>query len=90
MNNKKLITLEIIGAFIILLLAALWHFVYKWAPNTFSAIVFPVNESPWEHVKLFFFPAIVYYIPMYFIIGKQYKNYIVAHSLMLLFMPLVM
>lgn len=90
MKNRKLIIWEIIGVFVILMLASLWHFVYDWAPNTVFAIIFPVNESPWEHVKLLFFPAIIYYIPMYFYVGKQYKNFIVSHSLVLLLMPMMM
>lgn len=87
MNNKKLRNWSIAGAFVILMLAALWHFVYYWIPSGVSATIFPVNESPWEHVKLFFFPAIIFYAVQYFIIGKKYISFIFNHGLMLIFMP---
>lgn len=87
MNNRKLFRWSVIGAFIILMLAALWHFVYAWIPWGVSAAIFPVNESVWEHVKLFLFPALIFYVFQYFIIGKNYKNFIFSHGIMLLLMP---
>jgi hypothetical protein len=32
------------------------HFLYHWWPNPVTALVSPVNESLWEHVKLVFWP----------------------------------
>ena len=32
------------------------HFLYHWWPNPVTALVYPVNESLWEHVKLVFWP----------------------------------
>lgn len=87
MDNKKLRNWTIAGIFIIFMLAALWHFVYDWIPSGVSAVIFPVNESPWEHVKLFFFPAIILYVLQYILIGKKYKNFIFSHGLMLVLMP---
>lgn len=87
MNDKKLKVWSIVGVVIIFLLASLWHFMYDWMPSGVSATIFPVNESPWEHVKLFFFPAIIFYVIQYYIVGKNYKNFIFSHGLMLLLMP---
>lgn len=87
MNNKKLFKWSWIGIIVILSLAALWHFVYAWIPGGVSAAIFPVNESVWEHVKLFFFPAIIFYTIQYFVIGRKYKNFIFSHGIMLLLMP---
>lgn len=90
MNKKKLIIWEIIGVFVIFALGALWHFVYAKIPYRVLAFIFPVNESPWEHVKLFFFPAIIYYVIQYFAAGKEYRNYVFGHGMSLIFMPVVM
>jgi len=87
MDNKKLLIWSGIGIIIIFSLASLWHFVYDWIPSGVSATIFPVNESAWEHVKMFFFPAIIFYVLQYLFIGKQYKNFIFSHGLMLIFMP---
>lgn len=32
------------------------HFLYQWLPNALTALVSPVNESLWEHIKLVFWP----------------------------------
>lgn len=34
------------------LLSVLFHFIYNKFPNKFTSILFPVNESIWEHMKL--------------------------------------
>ncbi len=90
MNIKKLKTWSIIGVFIIMTLAALWHFIYARIPSDFSAVIFPVNESPWEHIKLFFFPVLIFYVVQYMTIGKKFKNFVFAHGISLLVMPLIM
>lgn len=35
------------------------HFVYDMLPNPVTAILAPVNESIWEHLKLLFWPYLV-------------------------------
>ncbi len=34
------------------------HFLYDVAPNLISALLAPVNESVWEHLKLLFWPTL--------------------------------
>ena len=34
------------------------HFLYKLWPNALTALIAPVNESVWEHLKLLFFPPL--------------------------------
>lgn len=36
----------------------LLHFLYQWFPNPVLALVSPVRESVWEHVKLLYFPLL--------------------------------
>ena len=40
------------------LLGCVWHFLYDWLPILPVAIVAPVNESVWEHLKLLYFPVV--------------------------------
>lgn len=47
-------TLKIIDIFIIFILCFPFHFMYDWFPNTLFSIMFPVNESIWEHMKMIF------------------------------------
>lgn len=42
-------------------LGTLSHFFYQWSgENPLIALVSPVNESTWEHMKLLFFPMLIY------------------------------
>lgn len=36
----------------------LLHFLYQWLPNPVFALISPVRESVWEHVKLLYFPML--------------------------------
>lgn len=51
----------IIGILFVLAAGSLAHFVYGWSGNNRIAGLFtPVNESVWEHMKLLFFPMLLY------------------------------
>ena len=67
MNLKKTRIIAVIGTF---LLCFLSHFLYQWLPNGLFAIIFPVNESIWEHMKMIFTSIILYGIIDYIILLK--------------------
>lgn len=59
MNKLKRHT--IIGIIFVLITGTLSHFVYEWSDNnTLAGFLFPINESVWEHMKLVFFPMLLY------------------------------
>lgn len=71
--------IKIIGVFVIFLLCFLYHFAYDLFPNYIFSIIFPVNESIWEHMKLFYFSIITWSIIEYFIFKKKnikFNNFI--------------
>ena len=42
-------------------IGTLAHFFYNWSgQNSLAALFFPVNESTWEHMKLIFFPMLLF------------------------------
>ncbi len=41
------------------MLASLFHFLYDWTDNFFVALVAPVNESVFEHIKIIFYPLLI-------------------------------
>lgn len=52
-------------------LGTLSHFFYEWSgDSTFIGLVCPISESAWEHMKLLFFPALLYC----FLFKLIYKN----------------
>lgn len=71
MNQLKRYT--IIGVIFVLITGTLAHFIYEWTGNNFITGLFtPVNESTWEHMKLLFFPMLLY---SFFMIPKFKKRY---------------
>ena len=58
---KELKSYTIAGIFFVLILGCLSHFFYEWSSNNFIVGLFaPVSESTWEHMKLIFFPMLLY------------------------------
>lgn len=61
----------------IMIAGTLLHFIYDWTGhNMFAALFGAVNESVWEHLKLFFVPAFFFTIFGYYLMGEQYPNYL--------------
>lgn len=61
MMNKKVMKYEIIGLIFTFIIGTLCHFIYKWSGNnSFIGLFVPINESPFEHLKLLFFPYFLY------------------------------
>lgn len=61
------------------ILGTIGHFIYELTgENQIIGFFFPVNESTWEHLKLIFFPTILYSVFEYFTLNKKYENYISA------------
>ena len=55
----------IIGTIFVLITGTLAHFVYGWSgQNRIVGFFFPVSESTWEHMKLCFFPMLIYSLYM--------------------------
>ena len=57
----KIKTWQIITIIICLILGIFLHFTYEWSgENVIVGLFSAVNESTWEHLKLVFFPMLVY------------------------------
>ena len=70
---KQLKSYTIIGIIFTIILGSLSHFFYGWSNNNFFVGLFtPINESTWEHMKLLFFPMLLYSMVM---IPKLKENY---------------
>ena len=71
----------ITGFLLTSILGTLSHFFYEWSGNsTLIGLVCPISESAWEHMKLLFFPALLYC----FLSKLIYKNTVPNSSLPLL------
>lgn len=58
---KKLKHYAITGAIFVIITGSISHFIYEWSGRQFLlGFFFPVSESTWEHMKLCFFPMLIY------------------------------
>lgn len=73
---------EITEFLIISIVGTLWHFIYEWSgDNALIGMIAPINESVWEHLKLLFFPTVIYSASEYYILSRRPENYITASAL---------
>ena len=64
----------IVGIPVISVVGSVMHFVYDWSGGlTIIGLFAPINESIWEHLKLIFWPSLVWWIVGYFCIKKSYE-----------------
>lgn len=71
MSRLKKYTLT--GILFVIIAGTIAHFVYPWTGDSFLAgLFFPVNESTWEHMKLVYFPMLLYGIYMNGRLKKEY------------------
>lgn len=77
MNQIKKYT--IIGTIFVLITGTLCHFFYSWSGNNFFIGLFcPINESTWEHMKLVFFPSLLYCAFLYLKFRKSDQKIYIA------------
>lgn len=70
--NKNLFKYTIIGFIFVSILGSLAHFFYEWSGYNFIVGLFSaVNESVWEHLKLLFFPYLIWSIIEFFALDKN-------------------
>ncbi len=72
------------GAVFTMITGTLLHFAYEWFGGTFWSIIGAVNESTWEHLKLLFFPMVIFGVVEYLTYGKEYSNFIPVRILSIL------
>lgn len=70
----------IFGIIFVVITGSLAHFLYEWSgKQSVIGLFSPVNESVWEHMKLIFFPMLLYTVALNRKWGKDYPE--IASSL---------
>ncbi len=71
---KHLKQYTIIGIIFVVIAGTLAHFSYDWTgSNRIVGYFTPINESIWEHMKLLFFPMLIYSLIMILKFRKEYS-----------------
>lgn len=73
--KKSLILWQVGGMTAVAVLGTLLHFLYDWTGSAAVAPFSAVNESTWEHMKLFFYPAALYAVVQCFFFRKEYPDF---------------
>lgn len=80
--NNRLKKLEIVGVFFVFLCGALLHFFYDWTNGSTLGVLFgSVNESVWEHIKIFAMPYIVWSVIELAFSIPYFRQFVVAKVL---------
>jgi hypothetical protein len=90
MKNKVLIW-EIGGFIFIGLVGAALHFTFELSnfSNMVVAFFSAVNESTWEHLKMAFWPGLVFALIEYTYVREKVNNFLIAKTASVFVMPLV-
>ena len=81
-EDRKVLILEIIGTFFIIFIGTALHFTFALSGNnpivgSFSA----VNESVWEHLKMPFWPSLLWLLIMMYPLRKTVSNFFSAKAI---------
>jgi hypothetical protein len=79
---------------VIAILGGLMHFVFELCSNSAIVGIFaPVNESVWEHLKMAFYPMLIWWIVFYIICGKKnnipFEKYVLGGATAIIAAPLI-
>ncbi len=79
--KNKLLRWEIFGMIFIIIVGTLFHFLFEWFFSwpPIGAIT-AVNESVWEHLKLPYWPLVIFSLIEYKFIKENAKNIIIGKS----------
>jgi hypothetical protein len=87
--KKSILRWELGGIAFIVGLGSVLHFAFEWSVNAIPfAPIAAVNESVWEHLKLGFWPALVYAALEYIRFGKSANNFPFAKTLGIYLIPI--
>ncbi len=74
--RKSLYLWQFFGFFIVAILGTILHFLYDWTGgNTLVGLFSAINESIWEHMKLLFFPSVIFAVIESIYLGNYFENF---------------
>lgn len=89
-ERKFVFAYELAGTIFIIILGSLLHFTFELSGHQPVVGIFSaVNESVWEHLKLGFWPALVYAIVEYRYLKKSTNNFFLAKTVGIYLIPII-
>jgi hypothetical protein len=88
--KNRVLSWELAGIFFIAATGSLLHFVFEWSGNLAPvALIAAVNESVWEHLKLAFWPSLLFAAVEYPFLRREARNFVAAKTAGFYVTPLV-
>jgi hypothetical protein len=89
--KNKLLAWEIGCFFFIALVGSAFHFAYELSNFSSPVVAFfsAVNESTWEHLKMVFWPGVIFALFEYIFVRKDIKHFQTAKAASLFAMPMM-
>jgi hypothetical protein len=88
MGRRRLIAWEAGSGLVIILVGSFLHFFYELSGfATYGALFGSVNESTWEHLKLFFWPGVIMAVVQHAYIRDRVNNFWTAKAASLFLTP---
>jgi len=89
-ERRRILFFELVGIVFIIIFGSILHFTFEWANHQAVVGVFSaVNESVWEHLKLGFWPAIVFALVEFKYLKKSTNNFLFAKTIGIYLIPTV-
>ena len=73
--KKSLGLWQFVGFTFAVVFGTLLHFLYGWVKTPTTAILSAVNESTWEHMKILFFPMLLFAVLQSFFFKKEFPTF---------------
>jgi len=87
--KERVLRWELGGIVFVVVLGTVLHFAFEWSGRWIPlAPIAAVNESVWEHLKLGFWPALVYAALEYGRFGKSANSFFFAKTLGIYLIPI--
>jgi hypothetical protein len=88
MSERRIALWEVGGATVIFLVGSLMHFLHELSGFANWAAVFgSVNESTWEHLKMFFWPGVIMALVQHAYVREHLPNLVAAKAVKLWVTP---
>jgi hypothetical protein len=88
-DRKQVLFFELVGIFFIIIFGSILHFTFEWSGgNAVVGVFSAVNESVWEHLKLGFWPAIVFALVEFKYLSKETNNFMFAKTIGVYLIPI--
>ncbi len=89
-ETKRVLLYELSGMVFIIVIGSILHFTFEWSGHQGIVGVFSaVNESVWEHLKLGFWPTLVYAFVEYKRVKNLTNNFLFAKTAGIYLIPII-